>query len=132
METPEIFGPRRANFMRVYEILVVAEDLLPRTRLLQAAHVGQQEGAVVFNWKLEQGYLEKLTNAEAAGHGKNRKVSRAIKGFFRITVRGREIRNAYEALFDLIGLSDRVHDRFPWRQYNSVKTHRVSGLRTRT
>jgi len=128
---PEIFGSKRANLVRVYEILVAAEDLLPRTRLLQAAHIGQQEGTIVFNWMLEQGYLEKLTRDEAVGHGMRRRARRNIKGFFRVTPKGREIRNAYEALFDRMGLSDRVQYRFPWQNNDSVKVHRFTGLKTR-
>ena len=131
-DAPEIFGRHRPNLIKFYEILKAAETPLPRTRILQAANLGQQTNNSLFFWLLKQGFIEQLDYKDL---GKTylaslRKKTRNAKGWFRITVKGKSVLKVYEALFDIIGISDMDRTRFPTKR-EGVVTRPFSGQKIR-
>ena len=128
------FDSHRGNLGRVYELLRVAEaQTLPRTRLWQAANYNPQRGLnYIFHWLWERGLIERVEykDIKKAYTYSQRRPPANSKGLFKITDKGREVIRVYDALFDIMGLSDKVRARFP-KDEGGVKTHLASGQKVR-
>lgn len=116
MDVPGFFGRGRPALMKIYELLRATEHPGPRTRLVLTARMNQnnQIDDTIWFWMLEQGFLEEVSYSEVAGRsaGTQRKPRRNVKGFYRTSVKGRDLQRRYEALFDILGISDQVQARF--------------------
>ena len=111
---PKIFGGYRGKLVKIYEMLVVAETALPRTRILQASNMNPQTDNSLIFWLVDQGFLEKLADGDMGKlyMASLRRRSRSHKGLYKTTPKGRDVRKFYEALFDMLGLSEAVKERF--------------------
>jgi len=133
MEPPKIFGYNRTKLTQIYETLVASEEVLPYTSLFLKTHLSYSKNKPLLKWLVEQGFIESVDYDEIRGGkaGLSRNPRRNVKGWYRITSNGRTVLNMYESLFDVMGLSGRIQERFPDRIKTKVKTNLHSGKKMR-
>ena len=115
MMNPELFGRYKQNLIKIYAILRAVDEPLPRSRILQRANLYYRFDMPLFLWLVERGFIKKLSRQEIGKKytSSQRRITRQHKGIFKIAAKGRDVRKLYDALFNLLGLSDSIRERFP-------------------
>ena len=102
--------------IKLYEILLMADEPLPYTALFLKALQCYTTGKPFLKWLVHRGLLEELdpsTVYMGAYMAGQRRRKRSVKAVYSITEQGKMVRKQYEALFNTLGLLDRVRERFP-------------------